>query len=238
MIQEGKQRTLDWHRARLGNITGSKVGDLMKTGRKKDEIFGETAKSYMRELAGQQLMNPAVVADDELFGQWVERHELTSKAIRWGQEQEDKAKALFYKRRGIPKEMVVEVASCKHDTIPHFAASPDALIYTDRERGIFTALEVKCPSEKAYIEYVSEVKDADTLKAVKPEYYWQMMAEMACTGAGDGIFLTYCPELQLPYHAVMIMRDETAIKTLEERVQAANAYIEEEIEKVRANCRQ
>ncbi len=238
MIQEGEQRTLDWHRARLGNVTGSKVGDLMKSGRKKDEMFGETAKSYMRDLAGQRLMNPAVVASDELFGQWVEQRNVTSKAIRWGQEQEDKAKALFYEKREIPQDMVVEVASCQHDSIPHFAASPDALIYTDRERGQFTALEVKCPNEKAYIEYVSEVKDAETLKAVKPEYYWQMMAEMACTGAGDGIFLTYCPWLQLPYHAVMIMRDEVAIKVLEERVMAANAFVEEEIEKVRANCRQ
>ena len=47
MITEGTQRTLDWHRARLGNITGSAVGDLMKSGRRKDETFGETAKAYM-----------------------------------------------------------------------------------------------------------------------------------------------------------------------------------------------
>ena len=237
MIQEGEQRTLDWHRARLGNITGSKVGDLMKAGRKKDEMFGETAKTYMRELAGQRLMNPAIVANDALFEDWVKSKEITSRAIRWGQEKEDEAKRLFYKRRGIPKEMVVNVASCQHDTIPHFAASPDALIYTDRERGVFTALEVKCPEDHTFMKYVCEVKDAETLKAVKPEYYWQMVAEMSCTGAGDGIFLTYCPWLSIPYHAIMVMRNEVDIQTLEERVIAANAYIDGLVAQATANCR-
>ncbi len=237
MIQQGEQRTLDWHRARLGNITGSAVGDLMKSGRKKDEVFGDTAKTYMHKLAAQRLLNPAIVADDELFGEWVKAKDITSKAIRWGQEQEDKAKALFYKTRGIAKEMVVEVASCQHDTIPHFAASPDALFYQDRERGIFTALEVKCPEDHTFIKYVCEVKDADTLKAVKPEYYWQMMAEMSCTGAGSGVFLAYCPWLSLPYHAVMIMRNDMDIALMEERVKAANAYIDAEVAKARAAVR-
>jgi hypothetical protein len=237
MIQEGEQRTLDWHRARLGNITGSAVGDLMKTGRKKDEMFGETAKTYMNKLAAQRCMNPAIVANDALFEDWVKSKEITSRAIRWGQEKEDEAKRLFYKRRGIPKEMVVNVASCQHDTIPHFAASPDALIYTDRERGVFTALEVKCPEDHTFMKYVCEVKDAETLKAVKPEYYWQMMAEMSCTGAGEGIFLTYCPWLSIPYHAVMIMRNELDIQTLEERVIAANAYIDGLVAQATANCR-
>ena len=237
MITEGTQRTLDWHRARLGNITGSAVGDLMKSGRRKDETFGETAKAYMYKLAAQRLLNPAIVADDELFGEWVKAKEITSKAIRWGQEQEDKAKALFYKARGIPKEMVVDVASCRHDTIPHFAASPDAIFYEDRERRIFTALEVKCPEDHTFMKYVCEIKDADTLKAVKPEYYWQMMAEMSCTGAGSGVFLTYCPWMSIPYHAVMIMRNEMDIALLEERVKAANAYIDKEIMQARTNNR-
>lgn len=34
-----EQRSLEWHRMRCGCITGSKVADIMKSGRKKDEVF-------------------------------------------------------------------------------------------------------------------------------------------------------------------------------------------------------
>ena len=40
-----EQRSLEWHRMRCGCITGSKVADIMKSGRKKDDVFSDTAKS-------------------------------------------------------------------------------------------------------------------------------------------------------------------------------------------------
>ena len=44
MINDNEiQRDLGWFRVRLGSITGSKVGDLMKSGRKKEQVFGDTA---------------------------------------------------------------------------------------------------------------------------------------------------------------------------------------------------
>lgn len=42
-----EQRSLQWYRNRVGCITGSKVADIMKSGRKKDEAFSDTAKSYL-----------------------------------------------------------------------------------------------------------------------------------------------------------------------------------------------
>ena len=44
---EGNQREISWFRSRFGNFTGSEVHNLMKSGRKKDEVWSETAKSYM-----------------------------------------------------------------------------------------------------------------------------------------------------------------------------------------------
>ena len=39
MINDNEiQRDLGWFRVRLGSITGSKVGDLMKSGRKKEQL--------------------------------------------------------------------------------------------------------------------------------------------------------------------------------------------------------
>lgn len=34
-----EQRSCSWYRNRIGKITGSKVADIMKSGRKKDEVF-------------------------------------------------------------------------------------------------------------------------------------------------------------------------------------------------------
>lgn len=62
-----EQRSLAWFRQRLGYITGSKVGDLMKSGRRKEEAFGETAKSYLYQVAAERCINKAIVADDEYF---------------------------------------------------------------------------------------------------------------------------------------------------------------------------
>lgn len=39
-----EQRSLEWHRLRCGCITGSKVADIMKSGRKKDEVFQRQPK--------------------------------------------------------------------------------------------------------------------------------------------------------------------------------------------------
>ena len=49
MIDNAAQHTIAWFRARHGNITGSNVGLLMKSGR--TDIFSETGKSYIYQIA-------------------------------------------------------------------------------------------------------------------------------------------------------------------------------------------
>lgn len=85
------QHTLEWYRKRLGKITGSRVGDLMKSSRKKDEMFGDTAKSYIYQLAAERSMNPAIVEDDESFDMYLQQVGFSSKAIEWGNIQEENA---------------------------------------------------------------------------------------------------------------------------------------------------
>ncbi len=216
-----EQRTPAWFRVRLGHITGSRCGDLMKSGRKKEEIFSETAKSYIYQLAAERMMNPAVVNDDELFGQYLDTVQVTSKAMRFGTEQEDNAKALFEKMSGLH---VQEVSSCTHDTIPNFAASPDGVIFEDMRP--IACVEVKCPEQKTYLKYVTDIHDAESLKAVKPEYYWQVQAEMECTGTALCYFIAYCPWQTNPIHVVPIARVIADAKLLTERVQLANETIE------------
>ena len=225
IVDNVEQRSLDWHRLRIGSFTGSKIGDLMKSGRKKEQIFGDVAMSYVFKVAAERMLNPVFVNDDELFGQYIEQQQVYSKAIIWGQEQEDNAKDLLMKKN--PEWELADVSSCKHDTIPHFAASPDAIIY-DRKK--LMVGEIKCPSVHTFVRYLVEIKDAESLKKVQPDYFFQMQAEMACTNAESGIFVAYCPWLVKPIHIVPIERDEEAIKAIEERVVKANEIVEQIID--------
>ena len=222
IVDNVEQRSLDWFRLRCGSFTGSKIGDLMKSGRKKEQIFGDTAMSYIFKVAAERMLNPVFVNDDELFGQYIEQQQVYSKAIIWGEEQEDNAKDLLMKKN--PEWELADVSSCKHDTIPHFAASPDAIIY-DRKK--LMVGEIKCPSVHTFVRYLVEINDAESLKKVQPDYFYQMQAEMACTNAESGIFVAYCPWLVKPIHIVPIERDEEAIKAIEERVVKANEIVEQ-----------
>ena len=225
IVDNVEQRSLDWHRLRIGSFTGSKIGDLMKSGRKKEQIFGDVAMSYVFKVAAERMLNPVFVNDDELFGQYIEQQQVYSKAIIWGQEQEENAKDLLMRKN--PEWELSDVSSCKHDTIPHFAASPDAIIY-DRKKLMIG--EIKCPSVHTFVRYLVEIKDAESLKKVQPDYFYQMQAEMACTNAESGIFVAYCPWLVKPIHIVPIERDEEAIKAIEERVVKANEIVEQIID--------
>lgn len=225
MIQSTEQRSLGWFRQRLGHITGSKVGDLMKAGRKKDEPFGETAKSYLYQVAAERVFNPQFLDDDELFQEYVEQTSVSTKAMEWGTEQEANARELYEK---LTETKVETVGSCQHDTIPLFAASPDGIVTLPD--GNKRCIEIKCPNANTYMRYRTEVHDAETLKAVKPEYYWQTVAEMSCTGAQSVDFIAYCPWLAIPVHIVTLERDEEAIKALEGKVTLANEYIKKIID--------
>lgn len=230
MITDGiEQRSLEWFRSRVGNITGSKVAEIMKSGRKKDELWSDTAKSYLYQIAGERLFNPDFLNDDDVFQDYIDQTSFTTKAMQWGSDQEDAAKSL-YMTMNFPEGEIVELSSCQHDTIPHFAASPDGAIY-GRNKEDIRIIEVKCPNINTYMKYRSLIHDAASLKETEPKYYWQMMAEMSCTGAKSGIFITYCPWLSKPIHWAEIERMEEDIRLMEERVILANQFIDEIINK-------
>lgn len=216
------QRTLEWFRQRLGNITGSRCGDLMKNGRKKEEAFGDTAKSYIMQLAAERMLNPAVVNNDDIFTEYVEFTAVTSKAMRFGSEQEANARELFAR---MARVKIVEPSSCKHDTLPHFAASPDGIILDAQEHPL-ACLEIKCPKVDTFVKYL-DITDGATLKDINPTYYWQVQAEMMCTGTRLCYFVVYSPWLLHPLHVARIERNDNDTAALSERIQLANQLIDE-----------
>lgn len=214
------QHTIGWYRARLGNITGSMVGLLMKSG--KNKVFSDTAESYLYQLAAERTMKPEIVRDDELFDEYLRQISFSTKAMQWGTDQEENARSLF---SVIHDVNCVEQGSCSHKSVPHFASSPDGFFY-DENIEEKTCLEIKCPIQSTFIKYI-QIKNQEDLKKVKPEYYWQCMAHMACTDAQKTIFIAYCPWQTYSLHEVVINRDETEINLMLDRVNQANKFIEE-----------
>ena len=69
-ILEGNgQHSLSWFRQRIGKISGSNVGLLMKSSR--NGIFSDTAKSYIFQVAAERAMNPEIVNDDIAFTEYL-----------------------------------------------------------------------------------------------------------------------------------------------------------------------
>lgn len=222
------QRSTQWFRDRIGCVTGSKVVDIMSSGKKKEDLFSQVGKSYLFQVAGERLFNPTFLNDDDIFQDYINQTSFTTKAMQWGADMEEQACACFAQLN--PGVEITEVSSCKHDTIPYFAASPDGAIY-GRDGGDIKIIEIKCPNINTYMKYRTLIHDAASLKEVEPKYYWQMMAEMSCTGANSGIFITYCPWLSKPIYWAEIERVEDDIKLMEERVILANKFIDEIINK-------
>lgn len=217
------QHSLDWYRVRLGKFTGSQVGRLMKSGRGKDEYFGKDAVSYITEVVAERMLNPIVVMMDELFEEYLMQTTASSKTLAWGNDQEMNAKDLYAKLRK------VKITSCGAvELSPWFASSPDGLVLESNG-----CVEVKCPTHKVHVEYMVNVHNAEDLKKVRPEYYWQVVAHMAVTGAEWCDWMSYCPFSSKPLHVVRIMRDQEAESQLHERVDAAEMMAQEMIAKAK-----
>lgn len=217
------QGTLDWQRARLGKITGSKCGDLMVKGRAKDEIFGATARDYLYDLASQRCMNPMILESDEEFQKYLDAEvEIHSKAIRYGHENEPDARRIFANYKELD---VKEAISCPHDTIPNFAASPDGIVVGWDGRPV-AVVEIKSVFGKTFVKYRTEIKTAEDLKKVNSTYYWQIQAEMMCTNLPLTYFVVYCPSQKVPMYIVEIPRVGEDCSLLAERIRLANEYID------------
>lgn len=223
MAEQIEQRSLEWFRTRLGNFTGSEVGKLMKPGRKKEDIFGDTAKTYIYEVAFERDLNPKIVDDDFFFQNYLDQTSVHSKAMDWGTENEENARNLYQRITG---NQVEECSSIKHPTIEHFASSPDGYVCGDEKR---IALEIKCLGKTNYAKYRALLDTPEDLKSLNDIYYWQCVAHMAVTGAQECHFFVYNPFVKHPYILLVIPRSEEEISLLEERVRLANDFINNNI---------
>ena len=117
-----EQGSPEWFAARLGKVTGSRIGDVLSTGVGRD--------NYMAQLVVERITGKPI----EMY---------SNSAMQWGTDTEPYARAAYEIKKGV---LVDEVGSIPHPSIPMAAASPDGLVGDD---GL---VEIKCPNTSTHID--------------------------------------------------------------------------------------
>ena len=197
------QRTEEWFAQRLGKFTASRFGDLMTKGRKKDEIFGGTAISYMMEVAAEKLTGQRV----QIFGA----------ALDHGNEYESVAREEYEKRTGCEVE---ELGFC--EISDYSGGSPDGKVQV--EKGTDKLIEIKCPYNTA--NHLKNVINQD----IDKKYLWQMQGCMLATGATSCDFISFDPRIDNEDFRMVIINvpaDLEMQQQLVERLALAKDYLDQ-----------
>ena len=198
------QGSEEWFASRVGKITASRLGDIMR----KTKWGESTYKAKVRlELAIERITGKS--ASNVVMNQ----------AMRDGVEREPDARALF---EAITGKEVAEVGSFNHPTIPNTSASPDGLI-----RGENACLELKCPTHATHAKNLM----SDTMPM---NYIYQVQWQIACTESDFAYFASYHPDFpkDLRLKWVRVEKDDSVIKSLEEAVRQFDIEIEDLIIKI------
>ena len=206
-----EQRTSEWFLARKGRFTASEIYNLLISSRKKDEIFGDTAISYIKEKVAECVMN------DDVF---IEMQDMafSNAATRWGEQYEPDARRLYSELTGINVEETGFIPYSKHS-----GGSPDG-INKDGE-GI---IEIKCPFNSAkHIEFML-MKSPEDLLAVNKQYYYQCQANLMFTGRKYIDFISYDPRMSdlLNMKILRIEANDNDFDLLKSRISLAEEKLE------------
>src|ERR1700677_4081819 len=141
------QHTGEWLQARCGEVTSSRVADVVK--KLKRGGYSAARESYKMEKL-----------QEILTGRTAEHY--VSQAMDFGSENEPLARTMYELAKEVETERVGYV---RHLHIPRSGASPDGLVGED---GL---IEIKVPNTKTHLEYfIGGVVPED----YKPQMNWQM----------------------------------------------------------------
>lgn len=199
------QRTEEWHQARLGKVTASKLADVMASGR--GGAPSATRANYRAQLVVERLTGTPT----ETF---------TNAAMAHGTETEPQARATYILTTG---RVVEEVGFIDHPAIEMSGASPDGLIGAD---GL---VEIKCPNSATHIATLRGAEiDGKYLKQMQ----WQMACTGRDWCDFVSFDPRLPDELQL--HIRRVARDPAMISEMEAAVRSFLAEVDEEIRALRA----
>ena len=188
-----------WLQARANRFTASVIHKLMGNG--KSDILTETAKSFVYEKAAEILTG--------------ETKPIYGDALTWGKENEPFAFEAFKK---VTFDNFTYYGGETYVFIPYgnySGYSPDGL----SESAI---LEIKCPHNSGNHLKNFTISDADSLKKIRPEYYWQMQLGMIATNLDVGYFASFDPRMpsEKRLHIAEIERHEVQFD-IDEKIEAA-----------------
>lgn len=226
-----EQGSLDWHRERLGIFTSSKIDDLIgKIKRDKDGIIivpdltAKTALNYIYKKASERLLKNELVADDDMFSQYLLANGINTKSIQWGKDNEPYARKRYANKT---KYKVEEYGLQKFilDGKVLFGDSPDGVIEIKKtkERG---TCEIKCPDSSTHIQYC-EMKDEFDLLAIEQDYYIQCQGHIMANDADWCDFISYDPRLQRDYHCIRVYPNKPIQELMITVLRNANNMLEE-----------
>ena len=195
----------EWLKARANRFTASVVHKLMGVSRN-GETLSKTTQSFIYEKAAEILTGYS----KPVYGD----------SLEWGITKEADAFHMF------ADNDFNEWTYYGGDTyvfIPYgeySGYSPDGL----SEDAI---LEIKCPYNSGIHLKNFNIYDADSLKQIHPEYYWQMQLGMLATDLDYGYFVSYDPRMPegKQMHIGKIERHEVDYE-LTEKLEAAGELLE------------
>lgn len=198
------QGSPEWHQARLGKVTASRVADVIartKSG------YSASRANYAAELIVERLTG-------------VPTEGFTSAAMQWGTDMEPEARNAYEFYANVD---VVQVGFIDHPAIAASGASPDGLVVSD---GL---IEIKCPNTATHLEtLVSQKVPAKYITQMQ----WQMACtgRLWCDFVSYDPRL---PE-NLRLFVKRVSRDDTTINELETEVVGFLKEVDERIDALNA----
>ena len=197
-----EQRTTEWHTARLGKVTASRVADVIaktKTG------YGASRANLMADLIVERLTGQPAST-------------FSNAHMEWGTEQEPHARAAYSARTG---ELVEEVGFVDHPSVANSGASPDGLV---GDEGL---VEFKCPATSTHLDTLLA---GEVPSKYIPQMQWQMACTKRkwCDFCSYDPRL---PE-HLRMFVKRVPRDDEYIKTLETEVTKFLAELDEKLKQL------
>jgi hypothetical protein len=186
------------------------------------ETLPDGAITYLNKVVSQLMTRPNEERDSGF----------TSFAMQWGTDTELMAVA------ELSKDYKIDDTGDNQKFLnysEYFGGTPDGVIETDgdNEIGYFLPLEIKCPNSDTHAEYLLNIRDAESLKAFEPKYYWQLLGNAQALETDSGLFVSFDPDYHDPFficHKVWCDFPRSDFELLEKRQELASKYIKNRLQ--------
>jgi hypothetical protein len=205
----------EWQKQRLGMITGSNFGKLVKTDRKGGYVLssGKVADDLIYKIAWMRLLRKGAISDG------LGRLSVNSASMTHGNDFEPLAVQCYEERTGNKVKYVQSFV--EYDE--WIGGTPDGYVDDD---GI---IEVKCPWNGGnHLQSILEQK------VYNPEYVYQIQGYLWITDRKWCDFITYDPDLidELQLNIIRVERDDNMIAGISEVMDQVKQRIQEIINQI------